>query len=132
MGTIAHLEESVSVPLNARHLVGRAAACDLRLDDDMSVSGEHAVLNWTGTLWTVQDLGSRNGTFLNGERLPLSTAYPVRVGDMLMFGRKQTWVVKDVSRPGDAPALERTEAFSLEKGPPSLESVMFGLSFSNL
>jgi hypothetical protein len=54
--------------LAARCLVGRHAACDLRVESPL-VSTEHASLRWTGDGWTLKDLGSRNGTFVDGERL---------------------------------------------------------------
>jgi pSer/pThr/pTyr-binding forkhead associated (FHA) protein len=50
--------------------VGRAAPCDLRIDWDPEVSGVHAELARLGDAWAVVDDGlSRNGTFVNGERL---------------------------------------------------------------
>ncbi|MCA9537447.1 MAG: FHA domain-containing protein [Myxococcales bacterium] len=45
-------------------------ACALRLDN-RRVSGEHALLFWTERRgWRIRDLGSRNGTFIDGELLP--------------------------------------------------------------
>src|SRR5262245_51799421 len=46
--------------------VGRDPACGL-LVDDARVSKRHARLRWTGTGWTIEDLGSKNGTKVNGE-----------------------------------------------------------------
>jgi hypothetical protein len=54
--------------LAARSLIGRHAACDIRVDSPL-VSTEHASLLWTGDGWALKDLGSRNGTFLDGARL---------------------------------------------------------------
>ena len=50
--------------------IGRGSSCDVRLPWDERVSCVHAQLDRVGQLWTLVDDGlSRNGTFLNGERL---------------------------------------------------------------
>jgi hypothetical protein len=54
--------------LGPRCLIGRHSACDLRVDDPR-VSGEHASLHWIDGRWELRDLGSRNGTFVEGRRL---------------------------------------------------------------
>ncbi len=71
--------------LRARHLLGRSAACDLRLDDP-AVSAEHAVVYWRDGGWWVRDLGSRNGTFLAQGRLEPGVPAPLRAGEALRLG----------------------------------------------
>jgi pSer/pThr/pTyr-binding forkhead associated (FHA) protein len=51
-----------------RATVGKAASNDVVVAD-ATVSDLHAVLERFANTWTVRDLGSRNGTFLNGERM---------------------------------------------------------------
>ncbi|MBI5016526.1 MAG: FHA domain-containing protein [Deltaproteobacteria bacterium] len=63
-------------------LVGRAEDCDVRLDD-ARVSRHHAVLEVSGGRVAARDLGSRNGLFVNGARVPEGVAGP---GDRLSFG----------------------------------------------
>jgi DNA-binding NtrC family response regulator len=53
----------------ARGLVGRGADCDLA-GDDVRMSRHHAEVQFDGAAWCVRDLGSRNGTFLDGEPAP--------------------------------------------------------------
>lgn len=48
--------------------IGRAAQSDVRLEED-SVSSAHAILVQRGTAWHLRDLGSRNGTYVDGERV---------------------------------------------------------------
>jgi pSer/pThr/pTyr-binding forkhead associated (FHA) protein len=48
--------------------VGRRAGCDIRLDFE-NVSGKHCVLRLITGVWHVRDLGSTNGTSVNGTRL---------------------------------------------------------------
>jgi hypothetical protein len=66
-----------------RLLIGRAAACDLMLAD-LSVSRHHAELRRQGEEWLLADLGSTNGTHLNGWRI--SGPVSVRPGDLVAFG----------------------------------------------
>jgi len=50
-------------------LVGRADGCQLRLPDDDHVSKRHALLERIAGVWLIHDLGSTNGTFVNGAML---------------------------------------------------------------
>ena len=68
MATLAKHPEGPRATLLSRHLVGRSRLADLRMTEP-SVSGEHAVLCWTGREWELHDLGSRNGTIVDGRRL---------------------------------------------------------------
>lgn len=85
------------VPLvSARVVVGRAVENDVVLGDPR-VSAAHAVLDRVGAHWCVRDLGSRNGTFLNGERLlterVLEPGDEMRLGDTRLVFRTQTVTV---------------------------------------
>ncbi len=66
-------------------IIGRDAACDLVLSFDIMVSRRHAQVAWhpTGT-WTVEDLGSTNGTWVDdrqiGEPIELTDRMVVRIG----------------------------------------------------
>jgi len=55
--------------------IGRSSESGLVIRDDYT-SSHHARLSKRGDIWTIQDLDSTNGTFLNGERL---TDKPVQV-----------------------------------------------------
>src|SRR5262245_25650387 len=58
------------VPLEGdRVTVGKARSNRIVIEDDPRVSRMHAVLERLDAGWVVRDLGSRNGTFVNGERL---------------------------------------------------------------
>lgn len=63
--------------------IGRTQDCDLRIAD-LSVSRRHAQLDRGEEGWLLSDLGSHNGTRVNGwlVREPV----PVRSGDILQFG----------------------------------------------
>jgi len=66
-----------------RVLVGRAPGCQFVLTD-LTVSRFHAEIRVEGNGWTISDLGSMNGTKVNGWRLTGPAA--VRPGDQIAFG----------------------------------------------
>ena len=65
-------------------LMGRAQDADLVLVDDYA-SGRHARLFPQGTRWFLEDLGSTNGTFVDGNQV--SRALPVGPGDSIRIGK---------------------------------------------
>lgn len=73
-----------SYPLTEEVSVGRAPGCGVVLDDDTFVSQVHARLFRRGRETYVEDLGSTNGTFVNGERIAEVTR--LRRGDRVQFG----------------------------------------------
>ncbi|RDG37162.1 DUF1707 and FHA domain-containing protein [Streptomyces corynorhini] len=64
--------------------IGRDPLNGLRLSHD-TVSRLHAELSMQGGLWILRDLGSTNGTTVNGRRV--TTTAVVRDGDMVGFGQ---------------------------------------------
>src|SRR5262249_7821196 len=49
-------------------IIGRRPSCDIRLDFE-NISGKHCLLRLVNGVWNVKDLGSTNGTTVNGARL---------------------------------------------------------------
>jgi EAL domain-containing protein (putative c-di-GMP-specific phosphodiesterase class I) len=64
--------------------VGRASGMDLQIDNRI-VSSRHAVIRFEGGQWMLEDLGSTNGTFVNGERLTAPKA--IAEDDLVHFAR---------------------------------------------
>ena len=63
--------------------IGRDAACEIHLDDPM-ISRQHVEVSHVDGLWWIRDLGSRNGTLLDGQRVtrvPLPAHCEVRLYD---------------------------------------------------
>lgn len=75
----------------SRFTIGRESACDMMLADE-TVSRWHASLERDASGWLLADLGSTNGTRLNGWRV--TSPIPVRPGDMVSFGAA-TYVLSD-------------------------------------
>jgi pSer/pThr/pTyr-binding forkhead associated (FHA) protein len=74
-----------SFALSARVVaIGRSSGCDVVLPDD-TVSGRHAEISTDGAIYTVRDLGSRNGTWVNGQKV--TAPCPLNAGDRVAFGQ---------------------------------------------
>jgi hypothetical protein len=85
VGILKELQTERRITLGPRCLIGRHPACDLRVDDPR-VSGEHAVLRWLNGCWELRDLGSRNGTFLDGSRLAPGERVMLSTGEAFAIG----------------------------------------------
>jgi len=72
-----------------RTTIGRAAEADLSLESDGTVSRLHSAIERYPGGWVLRDLGSSNGTFVNGERVvgdrPLNSGDEVRVGSCVFL-----------------------------------------------
>lgn len=73
--------------------IGRSAGNDITLEDDW-ISAQHMRLRRQDGGWIAEDLGSTNGTRVNGR--PLTAAMPVRPGDVLDLGRVKLRMVEKV------------------------------------
>jgi pSer/pThr/pTyr-binding forkhead associated (FHA) protein len=108
----AHLEklegEGVehNYPLDEINLIGRAKDNTVILDES-TVSGYHSRLSYQQEQWWLEDLGSRNGTFLND--LPVTEPLVITYGDELGFGNVRMRIVS-----GKAPE----ESYTVKKDPP--------------
>ena len=65
--------------------IGRAAGSDVLIDDD-SVSAQHARLEFDLGAWRLTDLGSVNGTVVEGTRLAPNVPTPLPYGATVRFG----------------------------------------------
>lgn len=97
----SHLEVSKPsgrelIPLEGlRMTLGKASTNAVSLEHDETVSRLHAVLENLGFAWSIRDLGSRNGTYLNGERITAERV--LRSGDEVRVGKTRLlfWEVRD-------------------------------------
>lgn len=70
--------------LAAEFVIGRVKACNITITDDSNVSRKHARIFRSGVVFLIEDLGSSNGTSLNGVKLTRPTE--LRVGDEVQVG----------------------------------------------
>ena len=84
------------IPLGSERVtVGKSSSNVVSLDHDSTVSRLHAVLENLGYAWSIRDVGSRNGTYINGEKI--SAERVLRSGDELRVGTSKLvfWEVRD-------------------------------------
>ena len=72
-----------SIPLDAVTTIGRDVNNSLVVDDEF-VSADHAVLTFRGRVWFLEDRGSINGTYLNGQLV--RGVIPLGYGDEIGLG----------------------------------------------
>jgi hypothetical protein len=81
------LEPGTRLEISRELVAGRDAGLDLSMPADGYASGRHARFLRGVHADSVEDLGSTNGTFVNGERL--SAAHVLRPGDLVTIGQTQ-------------------------------------------
>ncbi|MGH9920947.1 MAG: FHA domain-containing protein [Nitrososphaerales archaeon] len=72
--------------------IGRAVDNDVVLDSDMRVSRRHAEIANVDGQWVLQDCSSRNGTYVDRERI---SRHPLRDGDRFRIGQAMFLFVND-------------------------------------
>ncbi len=95
-----------SYPLSSQAVVGRLDSCDIPINDS-SVSREHARINQMGDDYAVEDLGSTNGTMVNGQTI--RGVVRLKPGDMLTFGSVEFRLERDASQGFRFAAPKRAE-----------------------
>jgi pSer/pThr/pTyr-binding forkhead associated (FHA) protein len=84
-GTVLKLR---SPKQNDAYIIGRREDCDIILPYDSQISRQHARLFRKDGKWYVQDLDSRNGTFIGKSKI--EAASPLETGQLFRIGR--TWL----------------------------------------
>src|ERR1700689_3580291 len=102
--------EAVAGPIQGRRIevragsimrLGRTAKSDYAIGEDSYLSGQHFAVEYDGAQCRVRDLGSSNGTFVNGDRV---TETIVREGDSLVAGGTTFTIHVDASPAAGASA----------------------------
>jgi phosphoserine phosphatase RsbU/P len=96
-----------TVPLTGRLTVGRSNAAELCFPEDAGLSRQHFAFDPDGDGgWTIQDLGSKNGTFVNN--IPLKARLMLQPGDRITAGHL---VIVYAPQEGKAPDQQRVVVF---------------------
>lgn len=82
---IVETQPTLELPFRLEVIVGRDPTCKLTLAQDTEVSRRHARFFAEGDAYYVEDMGSRNGTYLNNERI--AERRRLREGDLVVVGR---------------------------------------------
>lgn len=85
-------QAGASAPLDGEPVtIGRGSDCQIKLDDDYS-STRHARIFLSDGQWWVEDLGSTNGTYLDGQRL--TRPVQAEIGGSIRIGRTTLTLAK--------------------------------------
>src|SRR6476660_7751771 len=99
----SHLEVSKQsgrelIPLSGQRVtLGKASTNVVSLEHDPTVSRLHAILENHGSAWSIRDVGSRNGTYVNGEKIDAERV--LHSGDEVRIGKSR--LVFQQMRPSD-------------------------------
>ncbi len=87
-----------ALPLDRdRFTVGRSSASELCYPEDAGLSRQHLAFEKVGESWTVRDLNSKNGTFVNGDRI--TEARPLGPEDRVTAGHLTITFAENASPP---------------------------------
>ncbi len=100
-----------------RVTLGKASGNAVALEHDDTVSRLHAVFENLGAAWSIRDMGSRNGTYLNGEKITAERV--LHSGDEVRVGKSRLifWMVRDTA---DGRRDEETVTAQPVESPPRL------------
>ena len=88
-----------------RYTLGRSSANELCYPEDAGLSRQHLALEKDGGTWTVRDLGSKNGTFVNGLRI--TSPHPLDKNDRVTAGH----IALDFGENSLPPPMDHTVIF---------------------
>lgn len=103
--------------------IGRGADCDVVLQEPQA-SRRHAELRRLGDQWLVVDLGSTNGTAVEGQRLLPEQARPLHPGQVVMIGSTRLTLQRDEPTLPLAVPVLGVEAAQPQTGPSPLLLVL--------
>ena len=90
-GNFELVEPGITYPLECDEIIiGRHASADIRIPD-MSVSRYHAVLTVTNGIWTITDIGSKSGIYVNGN---LVKQIRLHENDVIKLGKRKLTIRK--------------------------------------
>ena len=75
--------QSFRIPGEGKTIIGRSSICDIALVD-FKLSRIHCQIKFEGGQGFIEDLGSRNGTYLGGKKI--TGREPVGIGDRIVIG----------------------------------------------
>ncbi|NUP07887.1 MAG: FHA domain-containing protein [Polyangiaceae bacterium] len=106
---LRYLGHNLEVP-EGQFVIGRSSKCQLSVDDPL-ISRQHAALTVNGSAATVEDLGSRNGVLVNGQKI--AGVQPLTDGDTITVG-SQVMTIHGIAVAGAATRPRRPEMQTLQ------------------
>lgn len=103
-------QQTITIPIQDNISLGRPDPLTNSVPDvdftalkgyKLGVSRRHAEIHWYhDNVLNLYDLGSSNGTFLNGDRLPINTPIPIYNGDVVTLGELRMYVYYEIDDDG--------------------------------
>lgn len=117
VASLVNISNGSRYTLVTRNLVGRSRGASLWLDRPY-MSNEHASISWNGNAWELKDLGSRNGSYIDGRRMEAGESVAVNEESIIGFGDPQEkWSLVDSGAPVlSALNQESGESYVAENG----------------
>src|SRR5438094_2457053 len=113
--------QTKTIPLTGERLaVGRSSVAELCFPEDAGLSRQHFAFESQGEDWTVQDLGSKNGTFVNN--IQLKARLILKPGDRITAGH-----LVIVYSPADADPNAGVVVFEGAESSPTTSTVVTSL-----
>lgn len=135
-------EEEISVPLTHwENVIGRAKSCDISVVDPMLSRNHGILMRDTKGEWTYRDLGSKNGTYLNEQKIGagrgsrkakekghMSAAVKVDYGDVLQAGLTEMVLLPiSLEERNNNIAMRRSDTQLMSAGPSLAALTLFQL-----
>ncbi|HVT26620.1 MAG TPA: FHA domain-containing protein [Lacipirellulaceae bacterium] len=118
---LAGAKEGLEIPLKKdKFLIGRAKECALRAGSE-AISRRHCAIIHRENSWTVRDLGSRNGTYVNDERI--TKEVPLKDGDELRVGPLKFRVIAEETKEKNATVAEAAPKTTKQRRQPPVKDV---------
>lgn len=85
-----NVNDKISYPITHwENAIGRAKNCDLIVDDPMASRNQGTLSRSDDGVWRFKDLGSKNGTYVNGKRVDSGASVVVEPGDEITIGQSR-------------------------------------------
>jgi predicted component of type VI protein secretion system len=81
MLTLSRVSDGRTLLARSGSLLGRSGETEEFFRDSRTVSRSHARANLVDGTWRIEDLGSMNGTWVNGRRIKPGEPHPIASGD---------------------------------------------------
>ena len=106
------------ITLGDEFLIGRSADAEGRLGDDPEISRQHAkITRRAGDQLAIEDLGSTNGTYVNGTRI--TAPQPLKAGDTIQVGKSTLQIADPAGRAPQATAFRTAPPAPAPAQPPA-------------
>jgi pSer/pThr/pTyr-binding forkhead associated (FHA) protein len=81
--TLARLSDGLTISIRSGCILGRTGETSEFFKESKTVSRRHARVVYKDGTWNVEDIGSTNGTWLNGRRIENDLPHALKKGDTL-------------------------------------------------